>query len=61
MHQIGIVEQSCYFAKLCDDEFNKKDIGINLFLLQLRVHEQMLNTLCEKWHKIYFKMLGVTS
>ena len=39
----------------------KKDMGVNLFLLQLWVHEQMLNILCEKWHKIYFYMLRVAS
>ena len=30
-----IVKQSCYFAKLCDREFNIKHIGVNLFSLQL--------------------------
>ena len=29
-----IVEQSCYFAILCDSEFNKKHMGFNLFSLQ---------------------------
>ena len=34
-----IVKQSCYFAKICDGEFNKKCIGLNLFSLQLCLHK----------------------
>ena len=34
-----IVQRSCYFAKVCDREFNKKHVGLNLFSLQLFVHE----------------------
>ena len=51
-----IVKQSCYFAKICDGEFNKKFMGVNLFSLQHCVHEQMLKNMCE-----IFNMLGVTS
>ena len=29
------MKQSCYFAKVCDREFNKKHIGVNLFLLNV--------------------------
>ena len=45
MDNIGILKimkQSCYFAKACDREFNKKHIGVNLFSLQLCLHEYML-------------------
>ena len=34
-----IVKQSCYFAKIRDRDVNKINIGVNLFSLQLRVHE----------------------
>ena len=33
-----IAKQSCYFAKICDREFNKKHKGVNLSLLQLCVY-----------------------
>ena len=46
-----IVKQSCYFAKVCDREFNKKYIGVNLFSLQLWLHEYRLTILCEKCTK----------
>ena len=36
------------FAKLCDGEFNKKHIGINILSLQLCVHEKMLTIACAK-------------
>ena len=42
------MKQSCCFAKVYDREFNKKHIGVNLFSLQLRVHEKCLIILCEK-------------
>ena len=29
------MKQSCYFAEVCDREFNNKHIGVNLFSLQL--------------------------
>ena len=34
-----MMKQSGLFAKVCDGEFNKKDIGVNLFSVQLCVHE----------------------
>ena len=36
---VKIVKLPCYFAKLCDGEFNKKHLGVNLFSLQHCVHE----------------------
>ena len=54
------MNQSCYFAKICDREFIKKHIS-NLFLLHLRVHEKRLTILCEKKHKMCFKMLEIIS
>ena len=42
------MQQSCYFAKVCHGEFNKKGIGVNLFSLQLCVDEKRLTILCEK-------------
>ena len=36
------MKQSCYFAKVCDREFNKKHIGVNVFSLQLCVHAYRL-------------------
>ena len=42
------MKQSCYFAKVCDREINKRVIGVNLFSLQLCVHEYRLLILCEK-------------
>ena len=45
------MKQSCYFAKVCDREFNKKHIGVNLFLLQFCVHEYRFTILCEKGTK----------
>ena len=34
-----VVKQSCYCAKICDREFTKKHIVVNLFSLQLLVDE----------------------
>ena len=48
MCHIGIRQQSCYFAKVCAREFNKKHIGVNLFSLQLCIHEKRLTVLSEK-------------
>ena len=42
------VKQSCYFAKVCDREFNKKQIGVDLFSLQLSLTEYRLTLLCRK-------------
>ena len=42
------MKQSCYFAKVCDCEFNKKYICVNFFSLQLCLHEYMLTILCHK-------------
>ena len=36
------MKQSSYFANVCDREFNKKHIGVNIFSLQLCVHEYRL-------------------
>ena len=36
-----IMKQSCYFVKICDGEFNTKHTGVNLFSLQLCLHEKM--------------------
>ena len=54
-----IVKQSCYFAKVIDEELNKKHIGVNIFSLQLCVHEQILNVLCEKGTKLFSRCLGL--
>ena len=43
-----MVKQSCYFANVCDREFNKKHIGVNLFSLQLCLHEYTFTILCDK-------------
>ena len=45
------MQESCYFAKVCDREFNKNHIEVNLFSLQLCVHEKGLTILCEKGTK----------
>ena len=42
------MKQSCFFAKVCDREFNKKHIGVNLFSLQLCVHPYRLTILYEE-------------
>ena len=50
MYHIGIKDsenKSCYFAKVCDRVFNKKHIWVNIFSLQLSVHEYRL-TICVK-------------
>ena len=41
------MKHSCYFAKVIDEVLNKKHRGVNIFSLQLCVHEQILNVLCE--------------
>ena len=48
MYHIGIRKQSCYFDKVCDREFNRKHIEVNLFSLQLFIHEKRLTVLSEK-------------
>ena len=45
------MQQLCYFAKVCDREFNKKHKGVNLFSFQLCVHEKGLTILSEKGTK----------
>ena len=54
-----IVKESCYFAKVCNREFNKKDIGVNLFSLQLCVHEYRFRILCEKGTKFVLRCGGL--
>ena len=51
MYHIGIRKQSCYFDKVCDREFNRKHIEVNLFSLQLFIHEKRLTVLSEKKKK----------
>ena len=41
------MKRSCYFARVCNVEFTKKHIVVNLFSLQFRVREYMLKILCE--------------
>ena len=63
MHHIGtdkIVKQSCYIAKIYDGGFKNKHIGVNLFSLQLCLHEYMLKILCKKEHNL-FQDAGGTS
>ena len=36
------------YCELCDGEFNKRHIGINILSLQLCVHEKMLTIVCAK-------------
>ena len=50
------MKQSCYFAKVCDGELNKKHIGVNLFSLQLCVHEKILS---EKGAKLVPRCWGL--
>ena len=45
------MKQSGYFAKICYDEFSRKHIGVNLFSLQLCLHELMLKIMCKKGTK----------
>ena len=54
-----IVKQSCYFVKICEREFNKKHIGVNLFSLQLCVHEKRMTILCEKGTKFVSRCSGL--
>ena len=42
------MRQACYFAEVCDGEFNEKHIGITLFPLHICVREQMMKIICEK-------------
>ena len=42
------MKQPCYLAKICDGEFNKTHIRVNLFSLQLCLQEEMLKIECEK-------------
>ena len=56
---MGIVEQSCYFAKICDDELHLKDIGVKLFSWQLFLHEYMLRKMCENSTTFVSRCLGL--
>ena len=38
-HRDRIVKYACYFATICDGGFKKKHIEVNLFSLQLCLHE----------------------
>ena len=49
------MQQSCHFVKVCDCEFNKNHIEVNLFSLQLCVHEKGLTILSEKVTKFVSK------
>ena len=53
------MEQSCYFAEVCDHEFNKKHIRVNLFSLQLWLHEYRLTILYEKWTRFVSRCGGL--
>ena len=46
------MNHSCFFTKVCDGEFNNKQLGVTLFLLQLCVREKVLKILCEKTKKL---------
>ena len=50
------MKHSCYFAKVCDGEINKKQIRVNLFSLQLCVHGYIL---CEKGTKLVLRCKGL--
>ena len=47
------MKQSCYFAKVCDREFNIKLIGVNLFLLP------PCKVLCGKGTKFVLRYSGL--
>ena len=53
------MKQSCYFTKVCDREFNIKHIVVNLFSLQLCVHEYRLTILCERSIKVVSRCWGL--
>ena len=50
-----IVKQSCYFEKVCDHEFNKKEKRVYLFSLQ------EIDNFALKRHKRCFEILGITA
>ena len=39
LYRYKIIKQLSYFANISDGEFDKKHIGVNLFSLQLCLHE----------------------
>ena len=47
------MKQSCYFAQVCDPEYNKKNIRVNLFSLQCCVHEYRLTILGEEAQNLF--------
>ena len=53
------MKQSCYFAKVCDGDFKKNHIGVNIFLLQLCLYDEILKVLCEKCTKHVSKCWGL--
>ena len=54
-----MVKQSCLFAKVCDGEFHQTLIRLNLFSLQLCVHDKVLKVLCEKGSKFVSMCWGL--
>ena len=53
------MKQSCCFAKLCNREFNPKDTEVNLFSLELCVHENRSTILHEKGTKFVSRCWGL--
>ena len=49
------------YAQVCDREFNKEHIGVNLFSLQRSLHEYRLIIVYEKGSKFVSRCLGTTS
>ena len=50
-----------YYAQVCDREFSKEHIGVNLFSMQHCLHEYRLIILYEKGTKFVSRCLGTTS
>ena len=50
-------KQSCYFAKVCECEFNKNHIGVNLFFCYFVYKNKCYNLCVKKAHNL-FKDVG---
>ena len=48
-----IVKHSGYVAKVCDGDFNKKHVGIDLFSLQFCVYKLVLKIFCKKPQNLF--------
>ena len=58
-HISNIVKQLCYFAKVCDQEFSKKQLGSTYFHSNFVYKNKRLTFVCENATQFVFRYCGL--